>query len=60
MTEKEFDFLVETKISSLLKAAKDYQNNPGKAQDYITRTVMNISEAGKKFGQNSIVDELFG
>ena len=59
MTEAQFDFLVETKISSLLKAAADYQNNPDKAKDYIIETVMNISKAAKKFGENSVVNELF-
>jgi len=60
MSEKEFDFHVENKISNLLKAAADYQNNPDKAKDYIITTVMNISKAAKKFGETSVTNELFG
>ena len=60
MSEKEFDFHVENKISQLLKAAADYQNNPDKAKDYIITTVMNISKAAKKFGETSVTNELFG
>lgn len=60
MSEQEFDMLLNNKISSLLKAAKDYVNNPDKAKDYIITTVISISKAAKKFGENSTVDELFG
>jgi len=48
MTEKEFDALVDIKISQLLKAAADYHNRPEKAKEYITTTIKNISLAAKK------------
>lgn len=60
MSESKFDYLVEQKISSLLKAAADYQNNPDKAKDYIITTVLNISKAAKLLGKESVVSELFG
>lgn len=60
MSEKEFNRLVECKISSILKAAADYNNNPDKAKNYIIRTVKNISEASKELGNMAVVDELFG
>lgn len=60
MTEKQFDALVDIKISQLLKAAADYHNNPEKAKEYIIKTVKNISLAGKQLGQIAMVDELFG
>lgn len=56
MTEQQYDDLVEILIAQILKAAADYQNNPDKAEEYITRIVKNISEAGKQ----SLVDELVG
>ena len=60
MSEKELNLLLDVKISGLLKAAKDYQNNPDKAKDYIITTVINISKASRKLGEMSITDELFG
>jgi phage portal protein BeeE len=60
MTEQQFDTLVEHKLSQILKAAADYNTNPDKAKEYITRTIRNISEASKQLGQMSLVDELFG
>ena len=59
MSEKEFNFYVETKAIQILKAAKDYQNNPDKAKDYIITTVINISKASKEFGKSLVVNELF-
>ena len=60
MSENQFDALVEHKLKQILQAAADYQNNPEKAKEYITRTVRNISTAGKELGKLSVVDELFG
>lgn len=60
MSEKEFDFHVDNKISQLMKAVADYQNNPDKAKDYIFTTVKNIVKASKKFGETSVTNELFG
>jgi len=60
MSEKEFDFHVDNKISQLMKAVADYQNNPDKAKDYIFKTVKNIVKASKEFGKMSITEELFG
>lgn len=60
MSEKEFDFHVDNKISQLMKAVADYQNNPDKAKDYIFTTVKNIVKASKEFGETSVTNELFG
>lgn len=60
MTEAQFDQLVAVKIQQVLKAAMDYNSNPDKAKEYITRTILNITKAGKMFGKEVLVDELFG
>jgi hypothetical protein len=60
MTEQQYNSLVETKITQIMKAVADYQNNPDKAKEYIVRTIRNISEAGKQLGEMSLVNELFG
>lgn len=60
MSEKEFDFHIDNKISQILKAAIDYQNNPDKAKEYIFNTVKNIVKASKEFGKMSVTEELFG
>lgn len=60
MSEKEINSLVENKILSIMKAVKDYPNNPEKASTYIKDNIINIFEAGKKFGNSQLVDELFG
>jgi len=57
---QEFNRIVEHKLSMILKAAADYQNNPDKAKAYIERTIRNIVEASQQLGQLSFVDELFG
>lgn len=59
MTQKEFDALLDIKLSQLLKAAAEYHNNPDKAKEYIIKTVKNIALAGKQLGQMAIIDELF-
>jgi hypothetical protein len=57
---QEFNRIIEHKLSQILKAAEDYQNNPDKAKAYIERTIRNIVEASQQLGQLSVVDELFG
>lgn len=60
MSEKEFDFHIDNKISQLMKAVADYQNNPDKAKDYIFTTVKNIVKSSKEFGKMTVAEELFG
>lgn len=60
MSEEQLNFIVDEKISSILKAAKDYQNNPDEVKDFIIRTVRDISKASKNFGESVLVNELFG
>jgi len=59
MTRKELDIRIDNKISSILKATADYQNNPDKAKDYIIITVLNIYKAGITFGREDVIDDIF-
>ncbi|MGV8171712.1 MAG: hypothetical protein ACP5OA_03405 [Candidatus Woesearchaeota archaeon] len=59
MTESQFNIAVIDKISQIMKAVRDYQNNPVKAAEYIERNIAAIAEAGKKFGSSTVINELF-
>ena len=60
VTEQQFNQLVEANIVNILKAVEDYQNNPVKSKEYITRKIRDISKASVLFSNISITKELFG
>lgn len=58
-TEQQLDEGVQRVLVQILKAAKDYNNNPEKAHEYIVRKVNAIYIAGKEMGKQSLLDNLF-
>lgn len=60
VTEQQFNQLVEANIVNILKAVEDYQNNPVKSKEYITRKIRDISKASVLFSEVSITEQLFG
>lgn len=58
--EQEIEKAFQIKLEQIIKAARDYHNNPAKAEEYIRRQINNIWIAGKKAGNLSVVNELFG
>jgi hypothetical protein len=58
-TEKQLDDAMQKVLVQVLKAAKDYSNNPDKAHEYIVRKVNAIYIAGKEMGKQSVLDDLF-
>ena len=60
ITEQQFNALVEANIANILRAVEDYQNNPVKSKEYITRKIRDISKASVLFSEISITEELFG
>lgn len=59
MTMLELDKGVELLINSIMKATKDYQNNPEKAEEYIRRKVAAIYQAGKEIGREYALNDIF-
>lgn len=58
-TEKQLDEGVQKVLIQILRAAQDFNNNPGKAEEYIRRKVNAIYTCGKEMGRQLIVDEIF-
>ena len=60
VTKQQFNQLVEANIVNILKAVEDYQYNPVKSKEYITRKIRDISKASVLFSEVSITEQLFG
>lgn len=59
VTEKQLDEGVQKVLVQILRAAKDYHNNPDKAEEYITRKVNAIYTCGKEMGRSCALDAIF-
>ena len=45
---------------SIIKAAKDYENNPEKSETYIRKRLNDLWHCGKEVGKLSLTNEIFG
>jgi len=59
LTEQQFNNKVTGVTNNIMKAVKDYQHNPKKAEIYIRRKIKDIAKAGQLQSELSILDELF-
>jgi hypothetical protein len=60
VTEQQFQEGIQTISNSIMKAVRDYPNNPEKAEEYIRRKVRDMAQAGILYSEISIVKEIFG
>jgi len=59
VTQKQYDEAVSKLIDRIIKASKDINNNPEKAETFIRTNVNNIYKCGQEIGKLSVTRELF-
>ena len=55
----QYDIAVETLIDSIIRAAKQIDDQPEKVEKYIRETIAIIYHVGKEIGKSALVEELF-
>jgi len=60
LTEQQFNRDVAGVTDNIMKAVKDYQHNPEKAERYIRRKIKDMAKAGQLYSELSITNQLFG
>lgn len=59
VTQQQYDEAVSNLTDRIIKAAKDINNNPEKAEKFIRDNTNNIYKCGMEIGKLSVTRELF-